>query len=213
MSKNKLQKFAQLLNFNNVVQANLEHDLPRLKNFINNSKSLILELACGYGEYTVAMASQTQNKKFIGIDIQGERLYQGAKQALELNLQNVLFLRVNIENLLDYLPAQSVDEIWLTFPDPYPKKRHAKRRLTGIDFLKIYQQLLKPVGVLHLKTDDPDLFDFSLENLSLIKADIKYQSRDIYAEKLTTPFLYEQTRFEKKHLQKGRKIHYLQARV
>lgn len=215
MSKNKLQKFAQLEDFANVVQRECQDNPFKLKSFLADDKPLIVELACGYGEYTLAMAKQTPDKKFIGIDIQGERIYQGAKQALEINLDNVLFLRIYIENLLDYLPEKSVGEIWLTFPDPYPKKRHVKRRLTGIHFLKLYQKVLKPGGILHLKTDDPTLFDFSLENLTEFGAEIDAKanivSRDIYAENLAVPFLYEQTRFEKKHLAKGKKIHYLQV--
>ncbi len=216
MSKNKLQKFTQLGDFSNVVQRKRQDDLPKFKNFLADNRPLIIELACGYGEYTLAMAQQTPDKKFIGIDIQGERIYQGAKQALEMNLDNVLFLRIYIENLLDYLPTKSVSEIWLTFPDPYPKKRHIKRRLTGVSFLKLYQKILKPGGILHLKTDSTALFDFSLESLEEfgVKIDAKANiaSRDIYAQNLTVPFLYEQTRFEKKHLAKGKKICYLQVR-
>lgn len=210
MSKTKLQKFAQLPSFDNVAQYDLEKDLQKLKVFLKNDKPLILELACGYGEYTVAMAEAVPEKKFIGIDIQGERLYKGAGLAIEKKLDNVLFLRVNIENLAEYLPKKSVAEIWITFPDPYPKKKHAKRRLAGQHFLKIYQQVLQNKGVIHLKTDDPDLFEFSVENVRQFGAIIKFQNADIYSQDLNIPFLYQQTRFEKKHLKSGKKIHYLQ---
>lgn len=227
MPKSKLEKFAQLNTFANVVQrlpgeihpsavkladdqAHLWQTLPKLQEFLADPRPLILELACGYGEYSVAMAAQNPDKKFIGVDIQGERLYRGAKQALNLHLDNLLFLRIYIEELLTYLPAKSVDEIWLTFPDPYPKDRHAKRRLTGQKFLQLYQQIIKPGGLVQLKTDNQGLFDFTLAELAAYRAQVINQSQDIYAQDLGIPFLTSvQTRFEKKNLKLGKKIHYV----
>lgn len=227
MPKTKLEKFAELETFPNVVQRvssevhlssvkdlktrpDASKNLSKLEKFLADPRPLVLELACGYGEYTVAMAAQNPSKKFMGIDIQGERLYRGAKQALEQDLDNVLFLRIYIEELLAYLPAGSVDEIWITFPDPYPKDRHAKRRLTGQRFLKLYQRVVKPDALLQLKTDNQALFDFTLEQLDTYPAKIIRQSRDVYRQDLGIPFLTQiQTRFEKKNLKLGKKIHYL----
>lgn len=209
MARKKLQKFAQLHQFDNVIQLDQKNFQQKLANFLTKQDPIILELACGKGDYSLALAKRYKNKLIIGIDIQGERLWHGAKKSQIENINNVLFLRIQIENILKYLPENIVSQIWITFPDPRPKKRHAKKRLISPRFLKIYKKLLKTNGQIHLKTDDADLFNYSIENIIKERGEIKQKILNIYKRKYIPKNLKIQTDFEKKHLKKGKKIKYL----
>jgi len=222
MTKNKLRKFSELKTFSNVLQRDKvnrearegvlgyqENIKKKLLQFIE-SDEVIIELACGRGDYTIGLAQEFPNKKVIGIDIQGERIWYGAKYALENNLDNVLFLRIYIDDLLEYFPQHCINEIWITFPDPFPKKRHTKKRLTFEKFLKMYQQVLKPNGKVTLKTDDQSLFEYSKESIIEFGGKILQINDDIYQNREDNPLLYIQTHYEKKHLAAGRTIKYLQ---
>ena len=169
-SKNKLKRFKENETFSNVIQPTRNEAMENTlglrgnwgKNYFKNDHPIVLELGCGKGEYTVNLAKMFPEKNFLGIDIKGARFWRGAKTALEEDLKNVYFLRTQIE-LIEYLFSENeIDEIWITFPDPQIKFKRTKYRLTNIDFLKKYKKLLKPNGVLHLKTDSEFMHGYTL---------------------------------------------------
>ena len=235
MEKNKLFRRVQLANFPNVFQPPAETK-DRWHDIFGNHNPITLELACGAGAYTLALATMYPQRNFVGVDVKGVRLWHGAKTALEEGLQNVAFLRIPIERLEDYfLPHQQkiinlkssiinqVTDIWLTFPDPFPKKRHAKHRLIHPRFLEIYKKILAPGGVLHLKTDDLNLFNYSVETLLEANWRVSEIINNIYANNRMScqrmlasrnnvnEVLDIQTVYEKKYLAQGRQIHNLKA--
>ncbi len=220
MGKNKLKKFAEVHNFPNVIEFNFsfkqikEHPFKgKWKQlFFKNQNPITLELACGKGEYTVALAQKYPNKNFIGIDIKGARIWTGAKKALELNLKNAGFIRTRIEFLPYFLAEDEIDEIWITFPDPQPKK--PKKRLTSPYFLNLYKNFTKEKAPIHLKTDNQYLFEYTLKVLE--KNNIKpiIACKDIYKEQNNIPkeAIEIQTYYEKQFLAENKKITYLQFR-
>jgi tRNA (guanine-N7-)-methyltransferase len=225
MSKrNKLQKFEDVSAFPNVLQCHntsegtLYHDRKEVPNpkgnwslsFFRNKAPLTLELACGKGEYTTGLAARYPDKNFLGIDIKGARIWRGAKFALENNLKNVGFLRTRIEILDQYFDEQEVQEIWITFPDPFYKKEN--RRLVATSFLNMYAFLLAKKGVLHLKTDDEVYYEYALDNLSRNPHfELEYHQNDIYQSALYHSDLDIKTFYEKQHIESGKKIKYLKA--
>lgn len=173
---------------------------------------VILELACGGGDYTVGLAQRFPDATVVGVDIKGSRMWWGARKVAELALPNAKFLRTQIENLADFFADGEVDEIWITFPNPHPTKGNAKRRLTSRRFLEIYKRILKPGGALHLKTDDAGLFAFTLETLPLEGFKMEMAVEDVYGLGEVEAILTEvQTQYEKKYLKEGRKIKYVRA--
>ncbi len=161
MPRKKLQKIEALHHLDNVIEINDPNLKNKLTDFFNYNKKITLELGCGKAEYTLALAQAYPQEKFIGIDIQGERLWHGATEALNKKLTNTLFLRMPIENIAEFFPKNSVKEIWLTFPDPQSKKGKIKKRLTSPRFLNIYKKILKTNGLINLKTDNYNLFIYS----------------------------------------------------
>ncbi|MDQ3142952.1 MAG: tRNA (guanosine(46)-N7)-methyltransferase TrmB [Bacteroidota bacterium] len=222
--RTKLEKFAENLELPNVFE-NFSFEHPNLlskfnvsadfkgswnKNYFKNNYPIVLELACGRGEYSLALAKTYPSKNFIGIDIKGARIWSGAKKALEEGLHQVAFVRTNIELLPHFFGEQEINEIWITFPDPFLKKSQSNRRLTSKYFLDIYTHLLKPNSILHLKTDDLMLYEFSLENIDTHhQYQILYKKDDIYKDELDYEDLKFKTYYEKQHLSKGRKIKYI----
>ena len=174
---------------------------------------VILELACGGGDYTVGLAQRFPESTVIGVDIKGSRMWFGARKAVELSLGNAKFLRTQIANLADYFADGEVDEIWITFPNPHPTLGNAKRRLTSRRFLEIYKRLLKPGGLVHLKTDDAGLYEFTLETLPLEGFTVEVATPDVYGTEGSEAILTEvQTQYEKRYLKVGRKIKYVRAK-
>ena len=224
--RNKLDKFSELLSFPNVYE-NFNQKEPKLlasegitvelkgswaKNHFKNENQITLELACGRGEYTLALAGSFSNRNYIGLDIKGARIWKGAKQALNLNLHNAAFLRTRIEMLTCFFGPKEIDEIWITFPDPFLKKNKSNRRLTSHPFLDRYKTILKPGGKLHLKTDNRILFDFSMDTIaSHSDYDILYSNDDIYSTELYIPQLEFKTYYELKHLENKLTIKYISA--
>src|SRR5688500_7356319 len=157
MAQKKLQRFAEIRSFRNVLEypAGIK---GKWSAFFGNTNPIILELACGKGEYTVGLAELYPEKNFIGIDIKGNRIWVGAKAAIEKNLFNAAFLRIQIEKLDEYFAADEVDEIWITFPDPHLRNSRSKKRLTHPKFLRLFAIVMKKSGVIHLKTDSPELY-------------------------------------------------------
>jgi len=217
-SKNKLRRFKENETFKNVVQPSREevlNDTLELKgnwrkNFFKNSNPLVLELGCGKGEYSVNLAKTYPEMNFLGIDIKGARFWRGAKIALEEKLNNVGFLRTQIELVDHIFEENEVDEIWITFPDPQIKYKRTKHRLTNEDFLKKYKKILKPDGFVHLKTDSEFMHGYTLGLLHGLDEMIEYAHHDVYGsegapEAVTTI----QTFYEKQYLEIGKKITYI----
>ncbi len=211
MGKDKLRRFAEVATFANVVQ--LDAGLPYCGNWANgffkNDDPLVLELACGKGEYTVNLARLFQKKNFIGIDYKGNRIWRGAKDALEQGVPNVGFLRIQIETILDYFAPGEVDEIWITFPDPQPQLSREKKRLTSPRFLEKYKQLLKPGGSVNLKTDNDDLHAYTAEKIAELNLRLHIKTEDLYHSEFADEVLSIKTYYEKKYLKENKNINYL----
>ena len=220
-SKNKLRRFRENLSFDNLIQPNRvqvlkgENDLKGCwQRRFGNTNPIVLELGCGKGEYTIGLADRNPDKNYIGIDIKGARLWRGAKTAVENNMKNVLFLRTQIE-LLDRLFAENeVDEIWITFPDPQIKYKRTKHRMTNFEFLKVYRQIMKDHGEIHLKTDSEFLHGYTIGLLQGLGHDILYANHDVYRnEGSPAEVLDIQTFYESGFLESGKPITYLRFRL
>ena len=221
MGKNKLSRFAENLTFDHVVQPTFteltQGGFP-LKGKWNaglfkREAPLVRELGCGGGEYTVGLARLNPHRNYLGVDIKGARLWRGARTAKEEGLTNVGFLRTHVDHLLRCFAPQEVDEIWLTFSDPQIGK--ARKRLTSPLFLARYKEILKPGGVIHLKTDSPLLYEYTLEQIAEHKLPTFEQSANVYSDLVNRVSLAEQavlnilTFYEQMWLAEGRTIHYV----
>lgn len=223
MGKNKLKRFAENRTFDNVFQPKRDEMLAGFelkgnwnKQVFNNNHPIVLELGCGKGEYTVALAEKYPDKNFIGIDIKGARFWRGAKTAIEDQMQNVAFLRTQIE-LIDYaFAAGEVSEIWITFPDPQIKFRRTKHRLTHPEFLAKYKKVLNKDGIIHLKTDSEFLHGYTHGIIQLSGHKVLISSHNVYhpdnrelPEEITTV----QTFYEKKFLEENKRITYIRFKL
>lgn len=208
MGQKKLVRFAELETFSNVLQYP-ENTQGTWNAFFENHNPVVLELACGKGEYTVGLAELYPNKNFIGIDKKGNRLWVGAKKAINHHRHNVAFLRIQIEQIEQYFGAEEVDEIWITFPDPQLRISKAKKRLTHPRFLRSYYQILKPGGKLHLKTDSPDLYDFTKKVAALYGCKLHHDIADVYATPGIPPELRIKTHYEALDIAGSKRVHYL----
>lgn len=221
-SKNKLKRFRENETFSNVFQPTREeltHQDYTLKGKWNsevfkNNNPLVLELGCGKGEYSVALGQKFPNKNFIGIDIKGARFWRGAKTALEENINNVAFLRTQIE-LIDYAFAENeVDEIWITFPDPQIKYKRTKHRLTNTKFLQRYKYILKPDGVVNLKTDSEFMHGYTLGLLHGEGHEILYANHNVYKLQGSPDEVTSiQTFYESQYLEQNKPITYIKFKL
>lgn len=220
-SKNKLKRFKENDTFKNVVQPTREEVVNntftlkgRWHGFFNNTNPIVLELGCGKGEYSIGLAQRFPNKNFIGIDVKGARFWRGAKTAIETGLQNVAFLRSQIE-LIGFLFAENeVDEIWITFPDPQIKYKRTKHRMTNPTFLGHYKKVLKPQGIIHLKTDSEFMHGYTLGLLQGLGHEILYANHTIYKnEGSPEEVLSIQTFYENQYLGQQKPITYLAFRL
>ncbi len=221
-SKNKLKRFRENETFDNVFQPTREELVNQdyvLKgnwntSYFKNNNPLVLELGCGKGEYSVALAQKYPNKNFIGIDIKGARFWRGAKTAVVENLQNVAFVRTQIE-LIDYAFAENeVDEIWITFPDPQIKYKRTKHRMTNSEFLQKYKKVLKKDGVVNLKTDSEFMHGYTLGLLHGEGHEVIYSNHNVYKqegspEDVTTI----QTFYESQYLEQNKPITYIRFKI
>ena len=206
MGHKKLIRFQAIDTYSNVLQ--YPEDIKgKWHTFFKNDNPITLELACGKGEYSVNLGREHKDRNFLGVDIKGNRIYNGAKIALTEGLTNVGFLRIHIGQITNYFAANEVDSIWIIFPDPFLKK--AKNRLTHHRFLHAYQQLLKPGGKINLKTDSKELYDYTLETIAEEGCIIHENIADIYGKGLATGPLAIQTFYEKMHLAEGRTIYFV----
>ena len=219
-AKNKLQRFAENLTFDNLFQLQYEELIKGFdlkgnwsKNFFNNDNEIVLELGCGKGEYTIGLAKKYPDKNFIGIDIKGSRMYLGLKEAKDDKMNNVAFIRARINLIEMYFGKGEISEIWITFPDPQPRETIAKRRLTSSWFLNMYKKFLKPDGVIHLKTDNIIVFESTLDMIKEYEHELLYSSYDIYNEGIENELTRIQTFYEKIWLGRGTKIKYLEYKL
>ena len=222
MGKDKLKRFSQMLTFENVIQPEInfyskDDDLKgNWSAVFNNQNPVVLELGCGAGEYTVALAKHYPKRNFIGIDIKGARIWKGAKSAIEEDLDNVRFLRTKVDFVTKFFGENEVDEIWLTFSDPQPKK--PKKRLTSNLFIDRYLKFLKPNGVVHLKTDSDLLYNFTLEEIKSNGFELLKNITNVYKDSYVDSqnlkkVLFVKTFYEKKWIELGKTIKYLGFKI
>ena len=210
MGKNKLARFEQNLTFKNMVQLP-ESMAGKWNDFFKNTKLITLELACGHGAYTVGLARLFPERNFIGIDRKGARMWKGAKTAIEENLDNAAFIRIQIDHCAEHFSANEVDEIWITFADPQPNKD--RKKLTHPMFLARYKQFLKLDGIINLKTDDDHLYEYTLDLITEKNYELLENQNDIYNWDDITEELKIKTYYEQKWLQIGKTIKYLKFRI
>lgn len=217
MGKDKYRRFQENLTFENMVQPEFgevfrkDHTLKGKwhGDFFRNGNPIVLELGCGRGEYTVALAAGFPGKNFIGVDIKGARMWRGAKTATEAGMKNAAFLRTRIEFIESFFAPGEVDEIWITFPDPQPKKQRVKKRLTSPDFLASYSKFLKPGGKIHLKTDSQLMHIYTKEVAAVNGLPVEAACSDIYGTGTADDILSVKTAYETRFLSEGFPITYL----
>ena len=211
MGKDKIRRFAEIDTFSNVLQLDAGKQFKGrwAADHFKNNNPVVLELACGKGEYTVNLARMFPNKNFIGVDYKGNRLWRGAKDALEENVTNVAFLRIQIENIIDYFGPAEVDEIWITFPDPQPQLSREKKRLTSQRFLDMYRHFLKSGGFINLKTDNDNLHAYTAEKIGELELKLHAKTADLYHSAYADEVLSIKTYYEKKYLKDNKNINYL----
>ena len=208
MAHKKLIRFAELETFPNVLQfpKNIK---GKWNEFFKNTNCVICELACGKGEYTVGLGIIYPEKNFIGVDLKGNRIWVGAKKALQNNLNNVAFLRTQIEQMNEYFTKDEVDELWITFPDPQLRSSKAKKRLTHPKFLRLYKEFLKPGGFIHLKTDSPDLYNFTKLVIKMYGCRLIVDYENLYKQENIPAELKIKTHYESLDIAKSNRVFYL----
>lgn len=209
MPKNKLQRYAELATLANVFESAPPWRGSWAQACFQNSNPIVLELACGKGEYSRALAARFSDKNFIGVDVKGARVWKGARAAIADGAKNVAFVRAFIQFLPLYFAPGEISEIWITFPDPFIKKSDANKRLTSTWFLNLYNKLLVPGGRIHLKTDSDLLFQFTLDRIQEHGCHVHRRVDDIGLECRDDELLQIRTYFELKHLAASRRIHYI----
>jgi tRNA (guanine-N7-)-methyltransferase len=221
-SKNKLKRFKENDTFGNVFQPTREEvvsDQFSLKgkwnqDYFKNSNPIVLELGCGKGEYSVGLAEKYPDKNFIGIDLKGARFWRGAKTAVETGMKNVAFIRTQIELINHLFNENEVDEIWITFPDPQIKYKRTKHRMTNSKFLKLYKKVLKPEGVINLKTDSEFMHGYTLGLLHGEGHEVIYSNHNVYVNEGSPEEVTSlQTFYEKQYLEINKAITYIRFKI
>ncbi len=218
----KQEKFAEFETFKNCftfffdhIEQGFEGKGKWREDFFHNDHPLVLELGCGKGEYTIGLATKHPEKNYIGVDIKGNRIWTGAKQATDEKMNNVAFLRTRIDFIDHCFAPGEVDEIWITFPDPQPQSTRRRKRLTHMLFINRYRHFLKPGGLVHLKTDSTSLYEYTLEVIAENKLELIWETNDLY--KNCPPDRQElvniKTYYEKLFTDKGEDIKYIQFRI
>jgi len=217
--KKKLQRFAENLTFDNLFQPSfkeIEHGFMHKgewHHFFQNDHPLILELACGKGEYTVGLAQRFPEKNFIGIDIKGARLWKGCKESNEMGMKNVAFIRTRIEFIEHFFDKNEVQEIYIIFPDPQPRRAKERKRLTSTPFLHRYLNMLVPDHRIHLKTDNAPLYEYTLDLIEEQRHHLFYSTDNVYESDCHEPIRGIQTFYEEKWLKQGKRINYLAFKI
>jgi tRNA (guanine-N7-)-methyltransferase len=213
MGRRKLRKFKETAERFHIVQPghekfdNIKGDWNEV--MFKNQNPIVLELACGRAEYTTGLATEFLNKNYIGVDIKGERLWHGSNVAAENNLDNVAFLRTPIHQISNFFGSDEVDELWIIHPDPRPRKRDSKRRLTHPNFLKLYQQIAKPGATVHLRTDNAPLYHWTLGVLEVLGWKVTGWTTNLYESEYEQEHFGIKTRYERIFVEQGETIHYL----
>ena len=208
MGQKKLIRFSEIETFPNVLQ--YPQEMPGSWNvFFKNNHPVTLELACGKGEYAVGLGRLHPQRNFLGVDLKGNRIWVGAKTALKENLSNVAFLRSQIDRIAEYFAKEEVSEIWITFPDPQLRASKHKKRLTHPKFLRLYQQFLKPGGLIHLKTDSPVLYQFTKQVIALYSLPVHTDIDHLYNQTELNDELKIKTHYEGLDIAQSNRIHYL----
>ena len=208
MAQKKLVRFAEVATFPNVLQYPLDMQ-GKWHSFFQNENPISLELACGKGEYAVGMGRLYLQRNFLGIDLKGNRIWVGAKKALNEGLKNVGFVRSHIDKIENYFAPGEVSEIWITFPDPQLRVSKARKRLTHPQFLRVYQSILKPGGYIHLKTDSSDLYDFTKLVAAMYGLNIVEDMEDAYSNPEISEELKIKTYYESLDIAQSNRVHYL----
>ena len=212
MSHKKLIRFEAIKGFDNVLE--YPENMPgNWHTFFKNNNPITLELACGKGEYAVSLGRMHANINTIGVDIKGNRIWRGAKTAIEEGLHNVAFLRTEIDKITNYFTANEVADIWITFPDPQLRLSKAKKRLTHPKFLRLYQQLLSNDGTINLKTDSPDLYHFTKTVINLFELELLVDYDDAYKQPNIAPELHIKTYYESLDIAQSKRVHYLKFKI
>ena len=221
-SKNKQKRFRENETFHNVYQPTREELVDATyslkgkwkSDVFKNDNPLVLELGCGKGEYTIGLSKRYPDKNFIGIDIKGARFWRGAKTAIEEDIPNAAFIRTQIE-LIDHVFAENeVDEIWITFPDPQIKYQRTKHRMTNLKFLERYEKVLKPDGLMHLKTDSEFMHGYTLGLLHGAGHEVLYANHNVYKLEGSPKEVTEiQTFYESQYLEKDKAITYIRFKI
>jgi len=208
MAQKKLKRFAEIKTFSNVLEYP-ENIAGKWKEHFGNNHPIVLELACGKGEYAIGLARLFSEKNFIGVDIKGNRIWVGAKYALDNNLKNVAFLRTQIQMITAYFEEGEADEIWITFPDPQLRTSKSTKRLTHPRYLRLYNKILKQNGKIHLKTDSPDLYNFTKTVIGLYNLALIFDADDIYKQETVSLELNIKTHYEALDIARSKKIFYV----
>jgi len=221
MGKDKLRRFAAVKSFDNFFEPVIKEPFPMKgkwrSTYFKNDNPIVLELGCGKGEYSVGLAKHYADRNFIGVDIKGARMFIGAEEALNNNMQNVAFLRTRIDFITDYFEEGEIDEIWLTFSDPQPKK--PRKRLSSSLFIDRYRKILKPGGIVHMKTDSDLLFEYTEEQINSEKYECLELTWDLYGElpenidPTTREIFHIKTHYEKLFTAKGATIKYCNFKI
>lgn len=213
MGKGKLVKWELMKSFSNVIEKDNRFKGNWSKSFFHNENPIVVELACGKGDYAIGLAQLFPEKNFIGIDIKGNRLFTGANTARSLGLSNVGFLRTQIDHLEDYFEKGEITEIWITFPDPFPRKGDQKKRLTSSKFIEIYRKILFPKTHINLKTDSPLLYQFTKETIENERLTVVTDYSDVYKLGKNDELFGIQTYYEKMHILDNRTIHFIRFEI
>lgn len=212
MGKDKLRKFAEINTFPNVYQLDEGKPLKGkwASQHFKNDHPIVLELACGKGEYAVNLAKFFPEKNFIGVDLKGNRIWRGARTGVDEGITNLAFLRIQIEDIVEYFGAHEIDEIWITFPDPQPQESREKKRLTFPGFLERYKTFLKPGGRINLKTDNDGLYLYTVEKVQELGLPCYKNTDQLYKSEFYDEVLSIKTHYERIYLKHDKNINYIQ---
>lgn len=212
MGKDKLRKFAEIDTFPNVYQLHLGKVMKGkwAKEHFKNEQPIVLELACGKGEYAVNLAKLFPEKNFIGVDLKGNRIWRGARTGVDEGIQNLAFLRIQIEDILEFFAPGEIDEIWITFADPQPQESREKKRLTYPGFLEKYRILLKEGGKVNLKTDNDGLYNYTVEKVAELNLITHKNTNNLYHSDVVDEVLSIKTHYERIYLKTDKNINYIQ---
>lgn len=212
VGKDKLRKFAEIDTFPNVYQLHLGKVMKGkwATDHFKNDHPIVLELACGKGEYALNLARLFPEKNFIGVDLKGNRIWRGAKTGVEEGIQNLAFLRIQIEDILEYFAPGEIDEVWITFADPQPQISREKKRLTFPGFLEKYKILLRPGGKVNLKTDNDGLYDYTCEKVEELGLVTHKNTNHLYQSEFADEVLSIKTHYERIYLKHDKNINYIQ---